>query len=791
MILTSQVVSEVKKMKNDDALNKNIEKLISLHGREQKMDEQQKKKIVEKLITIDTRDTVVEVSNFNNFHKIAIAALVILVPAVIAMYLLVFSQKKIEIPPELVSMSLDELVKLNYDSSQNSFDPEIVKYALQQALEKAAPEEVIKIAKSLDSGRPKGQSALIAPPEHPLPHLGYIRKAFREVVEESDLFVHARVISCNLNVDDIISALVEKEKFSSFEDFTTRYKVSIQLEIIECLPEGTYKAGKILTIPTVLYEDQLNKLQNNSEYFFAMVKQGDREPVFLDYFSGVYTLDTNSSNIPEMWKFFADAQKILLMKQHPEPEVIDYWGSRLESNAHELAEEYLDMLRNESVVKAANENTNESTYKNDMALQEDEYLDIRSSLEGFLIDPNRDSTNKQYSLMNRFQAEQNAFKSLENLPDFARPSHEEMVHYLVLIYERNKENESCRNFAVNTMRDFLEPTDVECVPLLTQMLLMDKPPSAIPKIIINRIPDPSLVPAIRAAISLNNFNRSSAGELFEALYTCGQKDEAITKSLEILSGPVREDTSMNMLDDLGRDAALILFLGKTQRQEVLPVINEYTGLEYIKKYKGFYNDIAGIVIDFTLDELRQNAIIALARLGGKTSIPRLREIYNTTDDIRAKLVSAVGLYYNGDKTGEILLRHIVEGTHRSVPDIAIRWGHDISDGTVFQDIIKSYLRNELTDALWLEKLTYYIDRADAEIISDTNIESGFFKEHRREILDIMVEQLDNRNLATRQFAQEILQKATGQYFGFDSGRYAGQQEEIVQKWREYINTNEE
>lgn len=776
-------------MTKKDYLEQNIKNLINSHGEEKKMNEEDKSRIIDKLVADNTQAHIN--ANSHIWRKIAIAALVVLVPAVLAVYLFVFSQKKIEIPPELVSMSLDELVKLNYDSSQNSFDPNIVKYALQQALEKAAPEEVIKIAKSLDSGRPKGQSALIAPPEHPLPHLGYIRKAFHEVVEESNLFVHARVISCNLNVEDIIAALIEKEKFSTFEDFMNKYKVTIQLEIIDCLPEGTFKAEKILTIPTVLYEDQLNTLHKNSEYFFAMVKHGDREPVFMDYFSGVYIIDSNNPVVPEMWKFFADAQKILLMKQRPYPEVIDYWGSRLEGDAYMLATEYLEMLPDELVVSDTNDYTNEFTHNNDLSLKEDDYLDMRSSLENYLNDPNQNGTDQGSTHRNLFQSEQNAFKSLGNLPDFARPSHEEMINYLVLIYERNKGNDSCKNFTINTLREILEPSDTQCLPILSELLLMDKPHFAIPEIIINRMPDPSLVPAIRTVISSNTFDRSSAGQLLEALYVCGQEDEAITMSLEILSESVREDSSRNMLSDLARNAALVLFLGKTQRTELIPVIEEYTNNDYIKKYMGFYNDLAGILVDFTLDELRQNAIMALAYLGDKASVKKLREIYNTTDDIRVKLVSAVGLYYNGDKTGYKLLRCIVEGTYFSVPDIAIRWGHDISDGTVFQDIIKSYLRNELTDALWLEKLTYYIDRADAEIMSDTNIESGFFKDHRREILDIVVEQLDNRNLATRQFAQEILQKVTGQYFGFDSGRYAGQQEEIIQRWREYLSSIEE
>ena len=77
------------------------------------------------------------------------------------------------------------------------------------------------------------------------------------------------------------------------------------------------------------------------------------------------------------------------------------------------------------------------------------------------------------------------------------------------------------------------------------------------------------------------------------------------------------------------------------------------------------------------------------------------------------------------------------------------------------------------------------------MLTDNNNGSGFFSDHWYEILNIMVDQLGSRKLKNRQFAQEILYKTTGQYFGFDSGRYAGQQEEIIQRWRMYIKSIEE
>ena len=223
----------------------------------------------------------------------------------------------------------------------------------------------------------------------------------------------------------------------------------------------------------------------------------------------------------------------------------------------------------------------------------------------------------------------------------------------------------------------------------------------------------------------------------------------------------------------------MLFLGRTQRDYLIPIIEEYTQQKYIEKYREVFAGLDNMRMDFCLDQLRQNAIMAFARLGGKSSITRLRQLYDS-HDIRVRIVAALALYYNGDKTGERLLRHFVEGTHRSFPEIEIRWHVDLAGGTAFQSVINSYLRSELTDDLLLEKLTYYVDNAD------TNIESSFFKGYKREILGILIEQLNSSNRSTRGHAHDMLQKATGQNFGFQPDRYAGQQEEAIQRWRAYI-----
>jgi hypothetical protein len=962
-------------MEKKDFFEENIKNFIFSHGEELKMDEEQKKKIIEQLITKSTDGQIQEISHFYNFRKLAIAAAVVIVPAVLAVYFLLSSDKKITIPPELASMSVEQLIKLNYDKSQNTFDPNIVKYALKQALEKTDPQEVIKIAKNQNTGGGMMAERLASTIQPLGDSIGYSRMPFPEIVEASNLFVHARLLSCDLNVEDIIAALIEKERNIRVEDYMSKYKVTIQLYVIDSLPKNLLKKGKTITIPTVLYEDQLNSIKKNSDYYFAMAQNKGQEPKFLEAFSGVYPVDFNKPANIEMWQFFKDAQDVLLYGQNPKPETINYWVSKLKGDTFALAIEYMnilpdDLLPSKSLMDAieqkyndlltqaqksidealASENPNKQRfayteaarlsysdmplfikainlllrskdkesikimlalleediqlgntsilwrrvsesnnvllpliikmivasddknrskllldtyekYKNmplvtqytgsnnaamlrlerslfvnklynellneaeKMPLQEARpYLEsilkepskfgfpsdyssddsqrlkrvwnilasggdsgIRSYLENIIGEPNYYNIGinpSSYREKSTFSLEQSAFEALLSLPDSARPEHKEMIRFLLMIYERNKENESCKNFTVNTMGDILESGDSECIPFLTQMLLVDKPQWSIPNIIAQRIPDQSFVPAIRQAIRNKKFDGSGEAALIEALYACEQKDEAVTKVLEVFAEPFKEDTTRNLLNDLRYRSSMILFLGKTQRTDLIPLIKKYTEKEY-EKYRDLPADLEGRLIGYTLNDLMQNSIMALARLGGKSSILRLREIYKTTGDVREKAVSAIGLYYNGDRTGEKYLDYFVEGTHLNVPEIRMRWGVDISEGTLFQNVIKSYLCNELTDALWLEKLQYYVDRAD------TDTESGFFKDHRKEILNNMVEHLNHKNRSVRGYASEILQKATGQNFGFEADRYAGQQDDIIHRWREYFKSEQE
>jgi hypothetical protein len=930
-------------MSEEEPLEQNIERLIRAYGGSNPMAEQDKKDVLAALAKSNASQRVHPL-----FRWLAAAAAILLIATAAVITIRSRPDQPINIPPELAEMTAEQLLELHRDPSASAYKPEVIEAALRQALDRLAPADVIQLARvatAIDRAeRLQIASQRAAPPVQPvMDFIGGPRRLFPEVIEDSNLFVHARVAGVTLDVEALKEALIRQEMLGRLEDFMNSYRVTVQLEVIDALPAGSLAPGSTLTVPAVLAEDQLNALKEGSEYYIAMTDRAG-EPRFLLYFSGVYPVDPTDAARAELWPFFTDAQDILLFGNTPSQETIDYWVARMQGETLPLALEYMALLRDELIpvgaltdaverryaeeiayiqtevavvsernklvfekainllLRAGDENSiqhmldlldadialadrgiiwrrvrfNDSKllsllvrmkiatapgnlsdrlietyvkYKdtplvlqtweqrnlqerqarfaqslmteivNQAATMDDEDVTamlreifahpgdfgiseiepiarlwsilgardsaaIRSYLEEFLADPTLEYVGVAPGpdfADTPFACEQSAFEVLQSLRGSGQLTHEELMSWLLLTYERHKDNRSCLNFTVNTLGDILQPTDTVCIPLLTELLLMDKPHWAVPQIIAQHMPNPALAEPIRKALEKGAFNGTSTASLIAALYACGQEEQAITEALERLTEPLNREDRRVLRNQLGRNASLVLFLGTSGRKELLPLIEEYTRPEYVATWNQVAIDLGDPAIRFRLDELRQNAIMALARLGGKSSIKSLRRLYDSPD-IRVRIVSALALYYLGDKTGEELVSRFADGTHRLLPEVATRWHVDLAGGTAFQSIVGSYLRNERTDELWLTKLTHDIER------EDTNVESAFFRNHRAEILDIAVAQLDNPSRETRGFAAELLRNATGHNFGFHPSQYPRQQEQIVQQWRDYLDT---
>lgn len=328
---------------------------------------------------------------------------------------------------------------------------------------------------------------------------------------------------------------------------------------------------------------------------------------------------------------------------------------------------------------------------------------------------------------------------------------------------------------IDSIAKLIEAEDEEMIPFLRETLPNE---DVIPIIIIAEgMSDPSLVPAIKEAL-----DKKVTGELLEALFACGAEKEAIDIALAEIDKPINDDPNLTdsgwigyKFADLGR---VIRFLGTTADETLIPTVEYFTR-----------QDVANALREESLrgtDELRQSAVLALARLAGDSAIPRLKELYDSRD-IYIRVLAAVSLYYLGDDTGYELVEHFVNHTERSIPEVEMEWDPYEKCGEVFFQYPLIYLCSPRTEALLFERLQ------DLRHGFNTNYRPGdygygyaFLKQPRQQVLPILVEQLDSEYREVRKCANRLLKELTGRDFGFRDDRFAGQQDQRIARWRGYI-----
>ena len=140
------------------------------------------------------------------------------------------------------------------------------------------------------------------------------------------------------------------------------------------------------------------------------------------------------------------------------------------------------------------------------------------------------------------------------------------------------------------------------------------------------------------------------------------------------------------------------------------------------------------------------------------------------------MAAALSLYYLGDDTGYELLEYFVNGREHSIVEFQERVGGDIGSHDALYPIA-TYLRSARGDALLLEHLCR---------IGYAHFGTPFFRDHEREILPILVDNLESKDRASRCWANDVLRKVTGRDFAFQPERFVGQQQEAVERWRSYV-----
>ncbi|MHC4260705.1 MAG: HEAT repeat domain-containing protein, partial [Planctomycetota bacterium] len=231
-------------------------------------------------------------------------------------------------------------------------------------------------------------------------------------------------------------------------------------------------------------------------------------------------------------------------------------------------------------------------------------------LEQFLADPNESDLvkfkdYKPEQLDQAIKSAEDLFNSYYATQAEREDSRKRRLQDLVDQY-RSGESEirDGENWTVHAISEVIRPEDTEFLGVLVeganQLARWRIHGIAI------RLADPCFVPVVRKAVE-----QEVTSESIEALYVCGAQEEAVELALAKLedeaSGPI------------------IRFLGTTSDTSVFPVVEDFTREEVIELYREeSWNP-------HEVSYVQRNAVLALARLGGESAIPRLKELYESED----------------------------------------------------------------------------------------------------------------------------------------------------------------
>lgn len=740
------------------------------------------------------------------FAKIGIAAVLLTAAGIGLMHLQ--GDKEIQIPPELAQMSVEELLDIHNDLAESPFEKSLVEAALKNSLDKIGVREVLALARK--NGKSIKSSEVAR----------YVPKPVTEMIEASDIIIHGRVNKVALDVSDLKKAILRKKLGIYKELFSARIRAEVEMEVFEGYSASPVAKGEKLVLWPVINTRKLDVLQEGREYLI-LLKQSGETIWMLPYQEGVYPVDADTAvvsgfrsgemSLEDAWIFMVGSYETIHEGKAPSDEELEYWTGKLESD--DFADcwaglEYFSTLRNppdiaDQVVKSIEKYHHvQVTYSGKNKRNPNYSYERVSTLSAFVTDAldlliyinDEESIQKVISLSEDNVSADSVFnKSLFEYPtrdlqgklkeaveresvktvqpressEIRTAANKKKIADAIEKYNLDK-SESNLNRAVNTMSDHLTSEDKEFIPFLQEHAASHW----IAPSLIARLGDASFVPVL-----LECLEKEISGSLLEALYACGERKTAIEIGIDELLAPVNATDWEQFDKELRRRSPIISFLGTCGDISALPAIEYYLDEDVIESLYQTNADLNG-GYGFHVAQLRESAVPAFARLGGKSSIPKLKELYQF-DDIHVKILAGLSLYYLGDDTGYDLLAHFVNNTQRSVPDIELRWHWDLASGA-FQQAIK-YLHSPRTDALMLEKMRHGLNH-DTQYVCT----GSFFEKYKSEVLGILVDQLSSKDRETRKEANSILQKLTGQDFGFQPSRFSGQQEEAIAKWQKYI-----
>jgi hypothetical protein len=327
-------------------------------------------------------------------------------------------------------------------------------------------------------------------------------------------------------------------------------------------------------------------------------------------------------------------------------------------------------------------------------------------------------------------------------------AHKERLGALVEQYDSGESS------VMDSIAELIEPEDTEFVPFLREQAHTLQGRAA--RDIAGKFPDPCFVPTLRKALE----QEVSAG-LLGALSACGAQGEAIDIALAELEEGADEKGYVT--------EGIVDFLGTTGDESVMPVVEDFTHEDVIELHRrdSWYW--------YKPAHIQRSAVLGLTRLGGKSAIPRLKELYESeATNILVRIT---------------LLEHFVKHTERSIPEIEARWGVDLNGGRGFQMPLAIHLRSSRGDELLLERFRRGVDVAERQRYM---LHSSFFRDYEDQLLRIAVGHLSSKDRSCRRYAHDMLdnwtfvRKLPRPDFGFNPDRFPGQQDEAIERWHSYV-----
>ncbi len=742
-------------------------------------------------------------------------------------------KEAIEVPAELAAMPVEELLELHFGERESGFDSELVRAAAERAMSGLSGWEVFSLAKR--PGRRADDNKAAArtmgtrrpPPAAPGPML------ITGTVIAADVIVEARVDRIDVDADDARAAILEKRgawvEVRGVEEFVVRVKGSVKLDVFASYPASAAEAGKPLVVEKIFCStERAGGVEQDKEYLLALRQEGgvtsmlpDRGELYTRQ-DGVFVVDSNSETVAgsrygwmpldHTWRFIMDLYDLTRERVLPAGETLDYWLAKLGSDDfYESwgALEYFDVLvrycwlsklRGFEIVDGLTALEYLGTSVQPPVDPEAVAAAIVRQKKMPITENPRDSRPFSAEVYRRLCFMREAIDLLIKLGDantnsgivqlYTRESGVDGSffdmsaggNYLSLVQRierlvpsRSPEAEKSLRAVLTAITGLVTADDGELTSFLAEILARH---SELPRLIATQMPNACFVPILSKAIE-----KDYSGDLAWALHACGREEEAVEIACErvrdYVNDPNAQELSPAQRYSMWRTIRLLGTSDSEAASDLLEV------LTYPDVFSGVRAEhLHRSVQEYTgpwAERLQSTAITTFARVAGARATERLREVYATTESCYVRIATALSLYYLGDDSGYDLLEHFIKHGERSVPEIEKLWQAHISWGRPFHETLL-YLRCPRIEELFLERLRNGVREVDMRALAIASA-------REREVLPILVEHLNSGSRVTRNEANEMLKRLTGQDFEFSPWRYplAGKQIEAFECWRAYVD----